>query len=338
MKQAAWLLVALAPAATAAADAGLGSPAVFSPASTPAFAIRDLAWLVVAVCAVIFAVVGGLLAWSIARFRARPGDAGREPAQVYGSGPIELAWTLVPAIIVVILFLATARSIFDVQKEQAPPGWLQVEAVGHQWWWEFRYPASGVTTANELHLPVSTGAQKRPVFLRLESADVIHSFWVPRLAGKQDAIPGKRNGLWIEPLEAGTYVGQCAEFCGTQHAGMLLRVIVHEPAEFERWLDAQRGPAAADPAAADGRSLFERTACINCHRVAGTVANGTFGPDLTHLMSRATIASGVARNDRESLRLWLRDPDHVKPGALMPAMQLGERELDRVVAYLMTLQ
>lgn len=338
MKQAAWLLLALVPAATAAADAGLGSPAVFAPASTPAYVIRDLALLVIAVCAVILFSVGGLLAWSVIRFRARPGDAAREPAQIYGSGPIELAWTLVPAIIVVILFLATARSIFDLQKEQAPAGWLQVDVVGHQWWWEFRYPGAGVTTANELHLPVSTATQSQPVFLRLESADVIHSFWVPRLAGKQDAIPGKRNGLWVEALEAGTYVGQCAEFCGTQHAGMRLRVIVHPPGEFERWLDSQRGPAVTDPAVADGRALFERTACINCHRVAGTVANGTVGPDLTHLMSRSTLASGVARNDGETLRRWLRDPNHLKPGVLMPAMQLGERDLDRVVAYLMTLQ
>lgn len=338
MRQAAWLLLALAPAASAAADAGIGSPAIFSPASTPAFMIRELAWLVIAVCAVILLVVGGLLAYSVARFRARPEDAGREPAQIYGSGPIELAWTLVPAILVVVLFLATAHSIFALQKEVPPPGWRKVEVIGHQWWWEFRYPEAGVTTANELHLPVSTQEERNPVFLALESADVIHSFWVPRLAGKQDAIPAKRNGLWLEPLEPGIYVGQCAEFCGTQHAGMLLRVIVHPPGEFERWLEAQRAPAVADPAVADGRALFESTACINCHRVAGTAADGTFGPDLTHLMSRSTIAAGVARNDRESLRRWVMDPDHFKPGALMPAMQLGEQELDRVVAYLATLR
>jgi cytochrome c oxidase subunit 2 len=338
MRQAAWLLLALAPAASAAADAGIGSPAIFSPASTPAFMIRELAWLVIAVCAVILLVVVGLLAYSVARFRARPEDAGREPAQLYGSGPIELAWTLVPAILVVVLFLATAHSIFALQKEVPPPGWRKIEVIGHQWWWEFRYPEAGVTTANELHLPVSTQEARHPVFLALESADVIHSFWVPRLAGKQDAIPAKRNGLWLEPLEPGIYVGQCAEFCGTQHAGMLLRVIVHPPGEFEHWLEAQRAPAVVDPTVADGRALFESTACINCHRVAGTAADGTFGPDLTHLMSRSTIAAGVARNDRESLRLWVMDPDHFKPGALMPAMQLGEQELDRVVAYLATLR
>ncbi len=328
----------LLPAAAALADAGFARPEIFAPVSTPALMIRDLAWLVVAICAAIFTLVGGLLAYAVIRFRARPGDPDREPAQVYGSRPIELAWTIVPTIIVFILFLATARSILDLQKESAPEGWLTVEVIGHQWWWEFRYPEAGVVTANELHLPVSTEAAPRPTFFQLESADVIHSFWVPQLSGKQDVVPNKRNGLWFEPLEPGTYVGQCAEYCGTQHAGMLIRVIVHPPGEFERWLDSQRQPAVADATVADGRAVFEQTACINCHRVSGTVADGRFGPDLTHLMSRATIASGVARNDRDNLLRWLEDPDHLKPGALMPAMQLDEHEIDRVVAYLMTLR
>jgi cytochrome c oxidase subunit 2 len=332
------ILLALLPALTATAEAGISTPDIFSPVSTPAFVIRDLAWLVLGICAAILAVVGGLLTYAVWRFRARPGDAGREPAQVYGSSAIELAWTIVPAIIVFVLFLATARSVLELQKEAAPPGWMTVEVIGHQWWWEFRYPSAGVTTANELHLPVSTPEHRRPAFLALESADVIHSFWVPQLSGKQDVIPAKRNGLWFDPLVPGTYVGQCAEFCGTQHAGMLLRVIVHPPGEFEQWLESQRRPAVADPAVAEGRAVFEQTACINCHRVAGTVADGSFGPDLTHLMSRTTIASGVARNDRETLRRWVNDPDHLKPGALMPAMKLDEQELDRVVAYLMTLR
>jgi cytochrome c oxidase subunit 2 len=328
----------LAWAAAAAAEGARATPGIFSPASTPAFLIRDLAWLVLGICAAIFLLVGGLLVYAVARFRAKPGDAEHEPAQVYGSNPIEVAWTLVPTIIVFVLFLATAHSILELQKEEAPPGWMTVEVIGHQWWWEFRYPGTGVTTANELHLPVSTPALKRPVFLSLESADVIHSFWVPQLSGKQDVIPAKRNGLWFDPLVPGTYVGQCAEFCGTQHAGMLVRVVVHPPGEFEEWLASQRKPAVADPAVSDGRALFEQTACISCHRVTGTVADGTFGPDLTHLMSRATIASGVVANDRESLRRWVKDPAHVKPGALMPAMQLDEHALDRVVAYLMTLR
>ena len=335
---AALTLLALLAAGPAGADSGFSTPSIFSPASTPAFLIRDLAWLVLGICAAIFVLVGGLLAYAIVRFRARPGDAPGEPPQVYGSGPIELAWTVVPAILCVVLFLATARSILDLQKEKAPEGWLQVRVIGHQWWWELRYPELGVVTANELHLPVSTPDARRPAYVSLDSADVIHSFWVPQLSGKQDAIPAKTNGLWFEPLEPGTYVGQCAEFCGTQHAGMLIRVVVHPPGGFERWVEAQREPAVEDPAVADGRAIFEQTACINCHRVSGTVADGRFGPDLSHLMSRQTIAAGLAVNDRESLRRWISDPDHVKPGALMPAMNLDEKDLDRVVAYLMTLR
>lgn len=332
------IALALLPALSAAADAGIPTPGIFSPVSTPAFMIRDLAWLVLGICGAIFLVVGSLLVYAVVRFRARPGDEGREPPQVYGSNPIEVAWTLVPTIIVFVLFLATGRSILDLQKEEAPAGWMTVEVIGHQWWWEFRYPGSGVVTANELHLPVSLPEARRPTYLSLESADVIHSFWIPQLSGKQDVIPAKRNGLWFDPLVPGTYVGQCAEFCGTQHAGMLLRAIVHPPGGFEQWLESQRKPAVADPTVADGRAVFEQTACINCHRVVGTAADGTFGPDLTHLMSRATIASGVVKNDRENLRRWVNDPAHIKPGALMPAMQLDEQDIDRLVAYLMTLR
>ena len=325
-------------ASPALADAGISTPDIFSPVSTPAFAIRDLAWLVIGICGAIFLLVGGLLAFAIVRFRARAGDPPGEPPQVYGSGPIELAWTIVPAIICFVLFLATARSILELQKETPPAGWLQVEVTGHQWWWEFRYPELGVVTANELHLPVSTPEEKRPTYLSLQSADVIHSFWVPQLSGKQDAVPAKTNGLWYEPVVPGTYVGQCAEYCGTQHAGMLIRVVVHPPGEFERWVEEQRKPAVEDPRVAEGRAIFQETACINCHRITGTVADGRFGPDLTHLMSRQTLAAGLVRNDRDNLKRWVTDPDHVKPGALMPAMNLDEKQLDRVVAYLMTLR
>lgn len=335
------MAVAAAVGAAAASAEPVSTPGIFSDVSTPALVIRDLAWLVIGICAGILLVVGGILVFSIVRFRARPGRKGQEepePPQVYGSARIETAWTLIPIIIVVILFLATARSILEVQMEEPPPGWLQVEAIGHQWWWEFRYPELGVVTANELHIPVSDAERSRPTFIRLESADVIHSFWVPQLNGKQDVIPGKRNGLWYNPLVPGTYVGQCAEYCGTQHAGMLLTVVVHPEGEFERWVAGQRRPAVQDPSVAAGRAIFQETACINCHSIDGTAADGTFGPDLTHLMSRRTIAAGVAPNDRENLRRWITDPDDIKPGALMPAMKLSEHEIDQVVSFLLTLR
>jgi cytochrome c oxidase subunit 2 len=283
-------------------------------------------------------VVGGLLAYSLIRFRRRPGDEAREPPQVYGSNQIELAWTVVPVLIVVVLFLATVRYIFGIQGLQPSPHALEATIVGHQWWWEIRYPQLGITTANELHVPVSDPTHPIPIFLTLESADVIHSFWVPQLAGKMDVIPNKTNQVWIDPRTPGLYVGQCAEYCGLQHAGMLLRVIVQSQDEFAHWVETQQAPAHDDPGVRRGRDLFQSVACINCHTVRGTTANGLFGPDLTHLMSRATLAAGLAKNTPETLRAWIDDPGNLKPGALMPAMKLSPAELDQLVAYLLTLR
>jgi len=309
------------------------TPSMFITSSAPADEIAEYSMLVLGICAAIFVVVAGLLAVTVVRFRARPEDEGREPPQVYGSTQIELAWTVVPLLIVVLLGLVTARNILALQKDTRPPGWLPVTAIGHQWWWEFHYPEAGVVTANELHLPVG-----RPAFFDLESQDVIHSFWVPQLSGKTDLIPNRTNHLWMEPREPGIYVGQCAEYCGTQHANMLLRVVVHTPEDFDRWLASQRRDAVMNPAVAAGRHVFETTACINCHTVRGTDADGRFGPDLTHLMSRSTIGAGVATNDREHLIAWISSPDHLKPGARMPAMKLEPKQIELVVDYLLTLE
>jgi cytochrome c oxidase subunit 2 len=316
----------------------VGPSSIFDPRSTPAFEILDLANLVLLISLAIFLVVGGLLLYSVVRFRVRPGDDGNEPAQVYGSEPIEIAWTVAPFIIVFVLSLATTRTIYTVQAAARPPSALDVTVVGHQWWWEFRYPGLGVVTANELHVPVSERGNPTPTFLTLESADVVHSFWVPQLAGKTDVVPNRTNQMWIDPHEPGLYLGQCAEYCGTQHARMLLRVYVHPRAEFDAWVAAQKQPARADSAVAAGREVFQTTACVNCHALDGTIANGRFGPDLTHLMSRETIAAGAAANTPENLRAWIADPDRIKPGALMPAMKLDDREIDQLVAYLTTLK
>jgi cytochrome c oxidase subunit 2 len=321
-----------------AALVGGGTSSIFAPVSTPAESIVGLAMLVLAVAAGIFLTVGGLLVYCVARYRSRPQDAGREPPQVYGSGSIELAWTVVPLLIVLILFLATARTIGALGNPDLPPGTLHVTVIGHQWWWEIRYPELGVVTANELHVPVSDGPERRPTLLTLESADVVHSFWVPQLAGKTDVVPNRVNQMWVEPRVPGTYLGQCAEFCGTQHAGMLLRVIVHPKGELERWAAEQRGEPVAQASVASGRERFLATACVNCHRVGGTPAGGSFGPDLTHLMSRSTIAAGVAENTPANLRLWLVNPALLKPGARMPAMKLSDGEVDEMVAYLLTLR
>jgi cytochrome c oxidase subunit 2 len=317
------------------------STSIFSPASTPADSILGLSLFVLAITGVIFLIVASLLVYSAVKFRKRADDDGREPAQVYGSNQLELAWTVIPVLIVVVLFLATARVIHEVQDAPRPPGAIEVTVVGHQFWWEFRYPQYGFVATNELHVPVSDPKQPTPTFLTLLSADTDHSFWVPRLAGKTDLIPNHPNSMWIDPREPGVYLGQCAQYCGTQHAKMLLRVYVEPRADFDRWVQSQRQRVAAnapmDTSAAEGRRVFESTACINCHVVAGTVANGRFGPDLTHLMSRDTLASGAAPNTPENLRLWIENPDAIKPGSLMPPMNLSRQEFDRVTAYLLTL-
>jgi cytochrome c oxidase subunit II len=321
-----------------ASNSKLSQPDVFAPVSTPAYAIDTLAWFSIAVCAGIALVVAGLLAYSMVRFRARRDDDGREPPQVYGSNPIEFAWTVVPLLIVFVLILTTARTIYTVQAAIPPPGAIKVQVIGHQWWWEVRYPDLNIVTANEIHVPVSDPANPTPTFFDLESADVAHSFWVPQLAGKTDLIPNKKNTTWIDPHTPGTYLGQCAEFCGTEHGLMLLRVMVQPRAEWEQWIALQGKPAAAEPAVAHGRQIFESMACVNCHTVLGTVADGHFGPDLTHIMSRETLAAGAAMNTADHLKTWIKDPNIIKPGALMPAMNLSDADLGDITGYLESLR
>jgi cytochrome c oxidase subunit 2 len=329
---------AVASAATPTSVPSMSPTNIFAPASTPAKSIFGLSLFVLAVTAVIFVVVFTLLTYSVVKFRRRTNDDGREPPQVYGSNQVELAWTVIPVLIVVALFMATARVIASVQTAVPSSSAIEVVAIGHQFWWEYRYPALGVVTANELHVPVSDKDHPTPTFIKLLSADTDHSFWVPRLAGKTDLIPNHPNSMWIDPHETGVYLGQCAQYCGTQHAKMLLRIYVQPRDEFDRWIREQHQPAFGSDAVSEGQRIFETTACVNCHAVSGTVANGHFGPDLTHLMSRDTIAAGAAANTPDNLRLWIRDPDAIKPGSLMPAMQLSEQQLDALTAYLETLR
>src|ERR1700692_3953478 len=311
---------------------------IFSPESTPAKSIFDLSIFVLSITGIIFVVVFTLLVYSIFKFRANYANADREPAQVYGSNQIEMAWTIIPILIVVVLFLATARVIHAIQDSPEPAGGVQVTAIGHQYWWEFRYPKLGIVTANELHVPVSDPSHPTPTFLRLLSADTDHSFWIPELAGKTDLIPNHPNRMWMDPYHTGIFLGQCAQYCGTQHAKMLLRVSVDSPQDFAAWVRGQQQLAVQDPSVMTGRQVFEHTACINCHTVSGTPADGRFGPDLTHFMSRTTIAAGAAENTPENLRLWIQNPDGIKPGSLMPAMKLSDADVDAVVNYMKTLR
>ena len=323
------------------------SLSIFDPASPQAAAIRNLSFLVLAITGFIFLVVEGVLIYVIVRFRHRAGGATSEPPQFYGSKPIEIAWTAAPAIIVFILALVTTRTLWEVN---APPptqrpgdGTLFVTVIGHQWWWEYRYDAYdgrklGFTTANELHIPASEEGRPRPVSLTLKSADVCHSFWVPRLAGKTDLIPGRTNHIGFQTSKPGLFVGQCAEYCGTQHANMLLRVVVDSPEDFERWLANEAGPAVDDAASREGKAAFLAQSCVNCHRVRGTLAQGGYAPDLTHLMGRQTLAAGMVPNTTENLRRWVDDPASIKPGCLMPAFGLSERDRGLIVDYLKTLR
>ncbi len=332
------ILCASGVAAAQSANPVLSPTNIFAPASTPAKSILGISIFVLVITATIFVIVFSLLAYSVVKFRKRASDDGREPPQVYGSNQVELAWTVIPIITIVALFMATARVIASVQKVTAPANAIEVVVIGHQFWWEYRYPGLNVVTANELHVPVSDPADPTPTFITLLSADTDHSFWVPRLAGKTDLIPNRVNHTWIDPHRAELYLGQCAQYCGTQHAKMLLRVYVQPRDEFDRWIQEQRQPANVGGAVSKGQHIFETTACINCHAVAGTVADGRFGPNLTHLMSRDTIAAGAAKNTPENLRLWIQKPDAIKPGSRMPAMQLSEQDLDAVAAYLSTLR
>jgi cytochrome c oxidase subunit II len=338
-------VVGLQVGAFCATALGAGEPqrsnvisSIFDPRSAPADSINRNAHFVIAICAAIFLVVAGLLTYAVVKFRERKDNSEREPAQVYGSTQIETAWTVIPILIVVVLFLASAREIHSIQDAAQPAGALQVTVIGHQFWWEFRYPQFGVVTANELHIPLSEPTHPTRTFMKLMSADTDHSFWIPQLAGKTDLIPNRVNEMWIEPHETGVFLGQCTQYCGTQHAKMLLRVSVDSPDDFAAWVRAQKQPANQDEEEAAGRHIFETTACLNCHSVGGTNGTGRFGPDLTHMMSRSTIAAGAAENTPENLRLWIQNPDAIKPGSLMPAMKLSNDDLDALVGYLETLR
>jgi cytochrome c oxidase subunit II len=267
------------------------------------------------------------------------------------SKPIEIAWTAAPALIVFVLVMVTTRTLWEINPPPPDPrpgdGALFVTVIGHQWWWEYRYRhydgrELGFTTANELHIPAGAEGVARRVYLSLDSADVCHSFWVPRLAGKTDLIPGRTNHMWFQADQPGLFLGQCGEFCGTQHANMLIRVIAEPAGDFERWLANEKknsAPTDGDPEMVkNGRKIFLGQSCVSCHRVAGTPAQGEYGPDLTHLMSRQTLATGIVPNTPESLRQWIADPQKIKPGCLMPAFGLSDRDRDLIVDYLITLR
>jgi len=314
---------------------------IFKPLATPAESEYHIALFVFAITGFIFVGVAGLLFYTIWRFRRPAGSIEQqEPPQVYGSNQIEVAWTVLPILVVFVLIGVSARVIAAVENASPPQAALKVTVIGHQWWWEVLYPDYGIVGANEIHMPAS-GDGKNATYLQLQSADVIHSFWVPQLSGKTDLIPNRTNFMWVDPRKPGLYVGNCAEYCGTQHANMLLRVVAEEPAAFKQWTLGQQKRAVDDPSASGGRYVFESLACVNCHNISGlgkASAGSKFGPDLTHLASRQTLGSGVLKNTPENLRAWVNDPQVAKPGCLMPSMKLTPDELTKMVDFLETLK
>lgn len=306
--------------APALAFAAPSSP--FNPASTQAAAIATLLWFLLILAGVIFVGVEIALFYAIFRFREQPGQA---PATFHGNVRVEVVWTALPVLLLALIFVLTVRTMGETG---APPGDpLEVTVVGHQWWWEFDYPQERITTAGDLHVPVG-----ETVVLHVHSVDVIHSFWAPQLAGKQDANPGFSNTITFTATKPGVYDAVCSELCGVQHAWMRAEVVVDTPADYQAWIRAQQTPVPPPTGlAAQGAQLYQAQACDSCH---GKDA----GPDLSHLMLRHIIGGGVLTNTPENLQRWLADPQAVKPGTKMPNYHFTPSQLQALTAYLETLR
>jgi cytochrome c oxidase subunit II len=305
--------------------AGFGTP--FDPHSPEARAIADLFVRTLWICAFIFVVVAGLVTYCVLRFRARPGDP--EPRQIEGHKQLEIAWTLVPCLIVAGLFVLTTQAM--ARSDTPPDREPDLRVIGHQWWWEARYP-NGAVVANEIHVPAG-----KDLVVRVESADVIHDFWAPALGRKIDATPGHPVLVSLQAETPGVYHGACAEYCGTQHAWMRFEVVADAPADFEAWVAHQAAPASlpeSDSATRGGRLFRDRT-CVQCHAVrdgAGPVAR--VAPDLTHFASRRVLGAGVMQNTPEELYVWLKYPQSIKPGSHMPSLRLTDEETQDLANFL----
>jgi cytochrome c oxidase subunit II len=304
-----------------------GSP--FDPVSPQATAIRELFTSALLICGAVFLLVTCLVAYCVVRFRA---SGGGEPEQVEGHTRLEIAWTIAPIVILIWLLFLTARamSASDPPIDRDP----DVTIIGHQWWWEARYP-SGAVAANEIHIPT-----EKALVVRLESSDVVHDFWVPELGRKMDATPGRPGAIWLEADQPGSYVGTCAEYCGVEHAWMRILVVAESPEKFAEWERHQLAPAPrpTEPSAMRGAATFRSMTCVKCHSLGGGGDNPRFAPDLTHVASRTTIGAGVLPNTPADLTHWLQDPQGIKPGCHMPDAQLTDAQVADLVAYFETLQ
>jgi cytochrome c oxidase subunit II len=326
---------------TAAALAGCASASsVFTPASINASQISSLTLAVYLIAAGVFIIVESFLVYAAIHFRQKPNQT--LPKQIEGNRTLEIAWTAAPAIVLAVVFFISLKTLGFVSAQPAnasqsgssadPP--LQIKVIAHQWWWEFDYPDLGIITANEFHVPVN-----QVVNLDIESVDVVHSYWAPQLGGKIDAIPGHTNHTWFEATQTGEFHGQCAEFCGLQHADMRFTAMVESADQFQAWVnDQQAAIPTASGLAAQGEQLFTTGSCIGCHTIDGTNAKGTLGPNLTHFASRGTFAGGVLTNTPDNLSRWLADPQVIKPGNDMPNLKLTPDQINALVTFLESLK
>jgi cytochrome c oxidase subunit 2 len=307
-----------------------------NPKGSVARQLNNLFWPVFWIAVGVFFLVAGLVLIAVIRFRARSDD--EAPRQVHGNTRLEVMWTIIPALLLAGIAIPTVKMVFDINR--IPKNLMQVDVIGHRWWWEFDYrdfahPQTVVfKTANELHLPAG-----QKVELNLSSVDVIHNFWVPNLAGKVYAIPGRFNHMVMDADKPGTYYGQCSEYCGTSHANMRIRVIAQSPADFAGWESGQRaGPATPVSAnAVTGAQLFATKGCAGCHSITG-ISTGMVGPNLTHFKSRSVFAGSIFENTDNNLRAWLANPPAEKPGSVMPNLNLSASEIQSLIAYLDTLK
>lgn len=294
----------------------------------------DLYNLIYIIAVIVFVLVEGLLLWATLRFRHRPTAPGL-PVQTHGNTILEIGWTIAPTLILLFIAVPTLTTIASATAAPTGPDTLKVTAIGHQWWWEFDYPDLGVVTADEMHIPANT-----KVAVTVESADVIHSFWVPKVGGKIQAIPNEHNETWIQADQTGVFYAQCYQLCGASHANMRFRLVSQSKSDFDAWVNNQKQPAAkpTTPDALKGQQIFSTGACVGCHTVTGTNANGKIGPNLTHIGSHMTIAGATLENNPHDLSVWLHDPPAVKPGSIMPNLHLTDDQVNALVAYLESLK
>jgi cytochrome c oxidase subunit II len=317
-----------AAAAAALTSCSENAPSVLDPRGPAAERIEGLWWLMLWISAAVFAIVLALLA--IAVVRARRTDARPDHEARWGEPFVVVGGVVAPIVILAFVFVVALKDMSALSSPERDPT-TTVDVIGNDWWWEASYVGSNAETANEIHIPVG-----EPVRVRLTTDDVIHSFWVPQLQAKIDMVPGRVNTMWLQADEPGRYRGQCAEFCGLQHANMIFYVVAEPADEFRAWLAREQEPASepSDESSLIGRDVFMRSTCVGCHAIRGTEADADIGPDLTHLARRETLAAGVLRNTRTDLALFITDPQEVKPGAAMPPTDLTQAELDALLDYL----